>query len=401
MPVIVQGVRVTAIISAYNEADIIGQTVADLVRQGIAAHVVDDQSTDATVEALAALGSSGMVRVETLERPAARSGERQEFPWSAVLSRKQQLARELDADWFIHHDADEFRESPWGHLNLLEGIGLVDRLGYNAIDFAVLNFWPTHDRFDSAADVRDAFQYYEPGGSFDRVQVKCWKRSADVDLMSSGGHDVQFAGRRVFPLRFVLRHYPIRGQAHGTRKVFDERSSRFSAEERQRGWHVQYKGFQRGQPFVRDPGSLVLYDPDHVRARLQIEHRGVEDLTIRIEALATELAAAGRALREQQEAAASAQAAAASAQAAHAADVARLATEIAAHQRQYADLTRARDGLADSYRAVEEKFQRLEESYRGLERASRGLEGQLADMKQSWSWKLTAPLRTAWRRQNP
>ena len=49
MPLTVQGVRVTAIISAYNEADIIAQTVADLVRQGIAAYVIDDHSTDGTV----------------------------------------------------------------------------------------------------------------------------------------------------------------------------------------------------------------------------------------------------------------------------------------------------------------------------------------------------------------
>jgi hypothetical protein len=387
MPLTVQGVRVTAIISAYNEADIIRQTVADLVHKGIAAHVLDDHSTDRTVEELAALGSKGMVRVETLERQVAGSGGVQEFPWSAVLARKQQLARELDADWFIHHDADEFRESPWGHLNLLEGIGLVDRLGYNAIDFAVLNFWPPHDRFDPAADVREAFQYYEPGGSFDHVQVKCWKKSVDVDLVSRGGHDVQFAGRRVFPLRFILRHYPIRGQAHGTRKVFDERRSRFSAEERQRGWHVQYNAFQPGQPFVRDPGSLRLYDPDEIRARLQIEHRGVE-------ALNGEIAAAGLALREQEEAAARAQAA-------HAAEIARLSAEVASQQRQFADVSRARNDLEGAYRAVEEKFQGLEESYRALETNARQLERQLVDMKQSWSWKLTAPLRTAWRRQNP
>ena len=230
MPVTVQGVRVTAIISAYNEADIIAQTVADLVRQGIAVHVIDDHSTDGTVAALPAPDSSGMVRIETLERQPGAPGNVNEFPWSGVLARKEQLARELDADWFIHHDADEFRESPWGHLNLRQGIELVDRLGYNAIDFAVLNFWPTHDRFDPASDVRDSFPYYEVGGSFDRVQVKCWKKTAGVELVSSGGHEAVFEGRRVFPLRFLLRHYPIRGQAHGTRKVFDERRGRFSAE---------------------------------------------------------------------------------------------------------------------------------------------------------------------------
>ena len=165
--------------------------------------------------------------------------------------------------------------------------------------------------------------------------MKCWKKSDDVNLVSSGGHDVQVAGRRVFPLRFILRHYRIRGQAHGTRKVFDERRSRFSAEERERGWHVQYSAFQPGQPFVRDPGSLRLYDPDEIRLGSRIEHREVEHLAGRVEALTSELGAATQAVREQQDAAAGAQAA-------HAAEIARLSAEVASQLRQFADVSRAR-----------------------------------------------------------
>ena len=365
MPLTVQGVRVTAIISAYNEADIIAQTVANLVSQGIAVHVIDDHSTDGTAAVLPA-DAGGMIRVETLQRRPSPSGA-DEFPWSGVLARKEQLARELDADWFIHHDADEFRESPWGHLNLREGIELVDRLGYNAIDFAVLNFWPTHDGFDPASDIRDSFQFYEAGRSFDRLQVKCWKRTADVELRSSGGHEAMFEGRRVFPIRFLLRHYPIRGQAHGMRKVFGERLSRFPAAELRRGWHVQYDAFGRAATFLREPGSLERYDPDAVRARLQMEHRGVEELTARLAAVGDLLTAAReeqaaevRALRDQ-----------------HAADVGRLTTEVTRREDEHA---------------------RLENAYRALEDMSRNLERQLGDMRQSWSWKLTAPLRTAWRR---
>jgi hypothetical protein len=379
MPVTVQGVRVTAIISAYNEADIIAQTVADLVLQGIAVHVIDDHSTDGTVAALR--DSSGMVRIETLERPPGAPGSVNEFPWSGVLVRKQQLARELDADWFIHHDADEFRESPWGHLNLRQGIELVDRLGYNAIDFAVLNFWPTHDRFDPASDVRDSFPYYEAGARFDEVQVKCWKKTPDVELVSSGGHEAVFEGRRVFPLRFLLRHYPIRGQAHGTRKVFDERRGRFSADERQRGWHVQYDAFEPGMMFLREPDSLERYDADVVRARLQLEHRGVEEQAARLAAVGDLLAAA----REEQAAAVRALGDQ------HATEVRRLTAEIGRQSESARDLSAA-------YQAVESQFQALEVEYRALEKMSCDLERQLADMRQSWSWKLTAPLRTAWRR---
>ena len=137
--------------------------------------------------------------------------------------------------WFIHHDADEFRESPWSHLSLNDAIRHVDALGFNAIDFAGLDFWPVHDGFRAGDDVRDAFTFYSELAPYDRPQVRCWKKTDSLDLASSGGHDARFPDRRVFPLRFILRHYPIRGQAHGERKVFRERRNRFLERERAQG----------------------------------------------------------------------------------------------------------------------------------------------------------------------
>src|SRR6185503_9100294 len=106
-----------------------------------------------------------------------------------------------------------------------------------------------------------SFTHWSPARALDKLQVKAWRKTAEVDLVSTGGHEARFPGRRVFPLRFLLRHYPIRGQAHGERKVFTERRPRFSAEERARGWHVQYDGVEEGASFLREPSSLTPYDP--------------------------------------------------------------------------------------------------------------------------------------------
>ena len=212
--------RVTALIAAHNEEDIVGQVVRDLVEQGIGVYLLDHGSTDDTRAEVERAAGGGLVGAERLDVEG--------FALQAILERKAQLARELDATWFINQDADEFRESPWTDANLFEGIRRVDSLGYNAIDFEVLNFWPTHDDFRKGDDVRAAFPLFERGGTFDRLQIRCWKKlDGSLDLLSSGGHEVAFAGRRVFPLRFLLRHYPIRGQAHGERKVFRERRPRF------------------------------------------------------------------------------------------------------------------------------------------------------------------------------
>src|SRR5262249_29705618 len=183
-------------------------------------------------------------------------GRSDAFDWTRILERKASVARTIDADWFIHHDADEFRESPWRGMALVDAVARVDAAGYNAIDFASLDFWPTHDRFRPGDDVRAAFQRYADREPYDRLQVRAWKNTGDtVDLVSSGGHDVQFPGRRIFPLRFISRHYPIRGAAHGARKVFAERTGRFRSEERARGGEVQYDGENEGAQLIRDPAT--------------------------------------------------------------------------------------------------------------------------------------------------
>jgi glycosyltransferase involved in cell wall biosynthesis len=269
---------VIAILAAYNEGDVVAQVIGDLVRQGLQVYLVDHGSTDDTVAQAEPFLGRGLLEIERLGGgPTVR--------WSDVLRRKEELAGQLAADWFVHQDADEFRESPWENLSLCEAIRRVDRLGYDAIDFELLNFRPTHDGFRPGADVREAFQYYEHAQSFDKVQVRCWRRGEHaVDLVSSGGHDAMFPGRKVFPVRFLLRHYPVRGQVHGERKVLGERLQRFAPEERAQGWHVQYGAMLAGKGFLRDPASLILYDPERVRLRLLVETRRVEELEERLAA---------------------------------------------------------------------------------------------------------------------
>jgi Glycosyl transferase family 2 len=270
------GFKVVAIIAAYNEADIIDAVLRGLIDEGVSVYFIDDGSTDGTVEAVEAYAGLGVIGIE--RRRGTDSAGPEGFAWEQILRRKAQLTTEIEADWFIHHDADEFRESPWAGVTLKDAIERVDAMGYNAIDFESLDFHPTDDRFRSGNDVRSAFPFYSKAAPHDRLQIRCWKKTSPVDLASSGGHEAKFADRRVFPIRFISRHYPIRTQAHGERKVFLERQPRFADSERARGWHVQYADVAEGTSFVRDPGSLARYDPVDVRIRLGLRHRDVEAL---------------------------------------------------------------------------------------------------------------------------
>ncbi len=284
---------VVAIIAAFNEADVVAQVVGDLIDQGVQVYVIDDGSTDDTVARVEPFVGKGVLAVEPF---GADPNGRGAFRWADILRRKAALARELHADWFIHHDADEFRESPWEGVRLIDAIERVDRAGYNAIDFLSLDFWPDTAEPAPREDVRRALPCYAASRPHDRVQVRCWKRAdVDVDLVSSGGHDATFDGRRVFPVRFISRHYPVRSEAHGRQKVFVDRRDRYLASERREGWHVQYDDLDAARPIVGSRGPLQRYDPVAVRLDLVVSHRGVEALrddVRRLELAGTELRAA-------------------------------------------------------------------------------------------------------------
>ncbi len=257
--------RVLAIVAARNEADIINESIHALTEQGVSVYVIDDGSTDDTAAISRTWIGRGVVGVE--QRDAAE----RPFDWTSLLRRKEELAHSLDADWFIHHDADEFRESPWPDVALVDAIAKVDAAGYNAINFGLLEFWPT-DGAGSGADVRHRLTGYLPGAAFNRTQIRCWKRGPrPVDLVSSGGHDAAFDNRNIFPLRFLLRHYPIRSEEHGRTKIFAERLPRFVAEERERGWHIQYDGLCPDSSLSRTQSELMLFNPSQARMSVALE----------------------------------------------------------------------------------------------------------------------------------
>jgi DNA repair exonuclease SbcCD ATPase subunit len=149
--------------------------------------------------------------------------------------------------------------------------------------------------FRPGADPKEHFTRWEEPILNDRVRLNCWKaQTQPVSLATSGGHEIRFPGRRVFPIRFLLRHYPVRSQEHGERKIFDERKKRFSERERAKGWHVQYDDIpDSGHTFIGDPERLHAYDGDRVRLGLLLDNeaaRNAEDLAAEIEARRLEVA---------------------------------------------------------------------------------------------------------------
>ena len=341
--------RVVALIAAFNEGDIISPVIGHLVENGIDVYLIDNHSTDDTREQASQWLNRGLFHIETFPQSLACSDPPGCYDWTAILHRKELLARELSADWFIHHDADEIREGPWPGLNLKEAIRWVDTLGFNCINFRVLNFPPIDDGFNRGDDPRSYFIGFEDVRDFDQVQLKCWKGGkSPVCLVSSGGHEARFEGRRVCPIPFLLRHYPIRGQTHGARKVFRERKGRFIESERSQGWHIQYDQIRSEKHnFLADPATLRPFNLDRARLELMLPEKVLRDLVDRLF---------------------------------------RTEERLDNLRRENKDLEKQ---LADVTCELEEIGRELN----ALERRHRGLEQEIMTLRNSRSWRWTAPLR--------
>jgi hypothetical protein len=130
--------RVVALMSAYNEEDIIVPSLQYLIKQGLEVYLIDNWSTDSTVELASQFLGKGLLAIEKF--PPGRPSSH--YVWTDILSRMEQLTEEIAADWFVFHDVDEIRSSPWPGLSLRDAILKVDREGFNCIDHTLITFHP-------------------------------------------------------------------------------------------------------------------------------------------------------------------------------------------------------------------------------------------------------------------
>jgi glycosyltransferase involved in cell wall biosynthesis len=248
--------RVLAVMTAYNEADIIGPAIEGLLGAGLAVHVIDNWSTDGTYEIAERYRGNDAFELERFPDTPTPT-----FDLAPLLRRVETVAAGARVDWAIHNDADERRTSPWPDVALRDAIWRVQASGFNAIDHTRLDYRPIDDDFVPGTDFVTYFRHFEFGTTPDlRRLVKAWRNTGQhVDLAGSAGHEATFPGRRLFPYRFLLHHYPVRSQAHGERKVLRERQARWNASERAKGWHVHYDAIAAGHAFIRPPAELIEF----------------------------------------------------------------------------------------------------------------------------------------------
>jgi glycosyltransferase involved in cell wall biosynthesis len=222
-------VRIVAIIAAYNEEKLIGASLEHLVRQGICAYLIDNGSADRTVAIAERYRGRGLIGIESLPRKGL-------FSLRAQLERKERLAAELDADWLIHQDVDEFRVTPQRRRSLADALAEADHAGFNAVNFLEFTFVPTRESPDHEhPHFIETMRWYYPFLPRFPHRLTAWKRQDHpVQLSSSAGHRVGFPGLRMAPASLAMRHYLCLSARHALNKFVGRR---YDPSEVTAGWH--------------------------------------------------------------------------------------------------------------------------------------------------------------------
>ena len=221
--------RIIALLAAYNEERFIGACLDHLIRQGLEVYLIDNSSTDRTVAIAERYRGRGLLEIETFPRQGM-------YSWWPLLARKEELAARLDADWFMHVDADEIRLPPRSKTTLAEAFEEVDREGYNAVNFLEFTFVPTREAPDhDHPEFQKTMRWYYPFSPCYPHRLNAWKRQAGrVDLVSKGGHVVDFPGISMYSRWFPMRHYLFLSVPHAIRKYVERR---YDPREVENGWH--------------------------------------------------------------------------------------------------------------------------------------------------------------------
>lgn len=249
--------RIFAIVCARNELPYLQHVLPYLESEGIEVALIDNGSTDGTIEAVRSGLFPNVVHVE----PFPYEGS---FDLSRQLAIKSELAANLSADWLIHQDADEILHAPanWGGLR--RHIEIADSRGFNVVNFNELVMLPATAGSEDFINNNNYYYFFEPRPL--RL-MRAWKKAANLTSKASGGHILNGEDVYVYPERMILKHFIVRSQDHAYRKYLNRT---FSPADLARGWHRNRLGFTRENLFIPSSGIHLhhLSDPKGMPAKL-------------------------------------------------------------------------------------------------------------------------------------
>jgi hypothetical protein len=240
-----RAVRAVAIVAVRNELPHIDGLVRHLVLEGLDVVVIDHESSDGSFERAQRWVNRGVLRVDRRRFDGV-------FDLGAQLQWKQDVISELDHDWVMHVDGDEWPHARRPHERLTDLFARADAAGDTAVNFEEFVFVPDVE-LHAGHDPREVFCSYYYFAPVDCRLMRAWRRDARLTNRESGGHTLMGGDVRVHSEDAVLRHYPVLSSDHASQKYSGRR---FSREDLALRWHTDRMGLTEGD-FVLRPGPAL------------------------------------------------------------------------------------------------------------------------------------------------
>ena len=170
-----------AIICVRNEAKHIHRAINDFVSQGIDVVIIDNGSTDKTLQICSEFLGNGLLFINHMSWEG-------EFNLSHQLEMKDRFVRNLNHDWVIHADADEWVHSSVKGETLLEGITRLSKYGFNVINFEEFVFLPAQGEEYNLDNYKKEFLNYYYFSPHKQRLMRAWNRLLSCNNLESGGH---------------------------------------------------------------------------------------------------------------------------------------------------------------------------------------------------------------------
>jgi glycosyltransferase involved in cell wall biosynthesis len=242
--------RILAILAVRNEVDYIANCIQQFLTSDIDVTVIDNGSTDGTLE----LASGLLCDRHSLYRHPYRGF----FSLQEQLEAKRRIAEDSGADWILHVDADEVLQSPREGESLRAAIERVDAGGSTCVNFEEFVFLPVGTEYDPRGGPIQRYSTYYFFAPIPVRLMRAWRRSAGLSNVTFGGHWLEGGDVKCHSESFVMRHYIVKNQNHAFSKYRDRL---YCADEVKRGWHINRIGVAPERFVFPSTGLNKLDDP--------------------------------------------------------------------------------------------------------------------------------------------
>lgn len=243
--------RILATLTVRNEAPYIHPCLAWHIAQGLEIILIDNDSTDETLNLCEPFLGKGLLSIAHLPYPGY-------FDLTAILEKEAEIQQNSGADWLLHLDADEILQSYMPGESLAETIRRIDGKGYQALAFDEFVFLPENESIDySGRDYLQEMQYYYYFRPHRTRLVRAFKNGLKASNLQSGGHILEGARVKIYREKCHLRHY-IGLSAEHLRKKYVNRN--FAAADLAKGWSKNRVGLTPRDLALPPINKLAKYD---------------------------------------------------------------------------------------------------------------------------------------------